>query len=167
MIRLITCGGTIDKVYFDELSEYKVGESHVPSILEGMGLEFEHIPVCQKDSLKMTKKDRKNVLTAIAEIDQMILITHGTDTMIDTGKLIVENLEPHHKIVLTGSMQPAAFKNSDAVFNIAFALGALRALQGSQKPICQIAMNGQLFNPRYVKKNRELGKFEFKSLLDE
>ena len=82
-----------------------------------------------------------------------IVITHGTDTMVDTAKVLMGI--PGKTVVLTGSMQPARFRNTDAVFNLGVAIAAVQTLP----PGVYLAMNGRIFNPERTHKNREQGRF--------
>ncbi|MBL8812001.1 MAG: asparaginase [Planctomycetaceae bacterium] len=157
-IRFLTCGGTIDKVYFDQLSQYQVGPPGVERILQELPVAFEYTvqSVMRKDSLDMTDQDRQLVREAVLACpEQRIVITHGTDTMIETARVLLDI--PGRRIVLTGAMQPANFKNTDAVFNVGMALGVL---QGQTEDGVWIAMSGQVFDPRKSRKNRERGMFE-------
>lgn len=156
-IRVLTIGGTIDKIYFDALSAYEVGEPQAPLILAEAKVAFEYAVerLLQKDSLELTGSDRALIRERVeAATERLILITHGTDTMAQTGaalKGIAKKV-----IVLTGAMQPAAFRISDAVFNIGCAIGALQSLP----PGVYIVMNGCVFPVDEVRKNREAGRFE-------
>lgn len=156
-IKIFSVGGTIDKVYFDSLSEYQVGSPTIRDILGGLPIAFEYEieSLLRKDSLDMDEADRQKVRSAVAqETCDRILITHGTDTMVETGKALVGI--PHKVIVLTGAMEPAIFKSSDAVFNIGVAIGALNALPEG----VYLAMNGRIFNPLHCRKNRVRHMFE-------
>ena len=156
-IRILSCGGTIDKVYFDANSEYQVGEPQIEVVFREAGVTFEYTiePVMRKDSLDMTEQDR-DVLRArvIAAEERHILITHGTDTMADTAEALVGI--PDKIIVLTGSMTPAQFRASDAEFNIGCAVGALQC----QPTGVYIAMNGRVFPAGAVRKNLQKKIFE-------
>lgn len=154
---IITTGGTIDKIYFDDKSDYQVGEPQISLILRSMnvGFEFEVKAVMRKDSLHLDHKDRLLVRDAISHSDtKHVLITHGTDTMVETAA-VLQGL-PDRTIVLTGALNPARFRDSDAVFNIGCAVGAVQCLP----PGVYIAMNGKLWNPGSVRKNREANRFE-------
>ena len=125
-IKIFSVGGTIDKVYFDRLSEYQVGFPSVREILDGLPIAFEYEveSLLRKDSLEMDDADRELVLAHIAaDPNSKILITHGTDTMIDTARKL--SAVKNKCIVLTGAMEPAHFKSSDAVFNVGVAVGAV------------------------------------------
>jgi len=156
-IKLFSVGGTIDKVYFDKLSAYEVGFPSVRAILESLpiGFDYEIESLLRKDSLDMEEKDRQLIRERVAaEKCAKIIITHGTDTMIETGKALSDMGEKC--IVLTGAMEPANFKSSDAVFNVGVAVGAVWSLPEG----VYIAMNGRIFDPFRCRKNRELGIFE-------
>ncbi|MGD0820551.1 MAG: asparaginase domain-containing protein [Desulfomonilia bacterium] len=158
-IMFFAVGGTIDKVYFDRLSAYKVGDPGVSEILSEANVSFayEFESILRKDSLYMTEKDRQAVYDRVAtEENRYIVITHGTDTMVKTAKRLKGI---HGKvIVLTGAMQPARFKSSDAEFNIGAAAAAVQLLPEG----VYIVMNGLVLDPDKVKKNRRLNRFEEK-----
>jgi L-asparaginase len=156
-IKIFSVGGTIDKVYFDQLSEYLVGFPSVREILDGLPIAFEYDveSLLRKDSLDMDEADRERVLTHVAADPNLkILITHGTDTMIETAQKLSAITDKC--IVLTGAMEPARFKSSDAVFNVGVAVGAVSALPNG----VYIAMNGRIFNPFKCRKNRAKRIFE-------
>lgn len=156
-IHFLTTGGTIDKLYFDAKSEYQIGSPQVMSLLQELELAFQYTiePMMAKDSLDLTDDDRalirERVMAAPAD---HIIITHGTDTMVETARLL--SGIPGKTIVLTGAMQPARFHRSDAVFNVGTSVGAVSCLP----PGVYICMNGKIFDPRKVRKNRDLGRFE-------
>ena len=152
-----TAGGTIDKIYFDAKSKYEVGESKLDEILrEGnVTLAYENKIILQKDSLDLNDEDRQIIYDTIKnEPNPYIVLTHGTDTMVQTAQRLLDI--KGKTIVLTGSMTPARFKASDASFNIACAITAVQTL----KPGIYIAMNGKIFDPNQVRKNVEAGVFE-------
>jgi L-asparaginase len=156
-ICLITAGGTIDKIYFDRLSEYQVGAPGVERILQDLvvGFDYRIQSVLRKDSLDMTDADRLLLMDAVRDAPEThIVITHGTDTMIETARLLLQ--VTGKKIVLTGAMQPANFRNSDAIFNVGMAIGVVQALQADG---VWLAMSGRLFDPRRVRKDRDRGVF--------
>ncbi len=156
-IKIFTAGGTIDKIYFDQKSEYQVGDPQAKGVLEkaNVVVDYEVESILKKDSLDMTDADRELIRSKVesAPFDR-IIVTHGTDTMIKTAL----ELEPvsGKTIVMTGSMYPAQFKESDAVFNIGCAIISAQILD----PGVYIAMNGRIFNPRNTRKNVELNRFE-------
>ena len=156
-IKIFSVGGTIDKVYFDKLSEYQVGFPSVRDILGNLPIAFEYEieSLLRKDSLDMNEADRQLIRKHVrSEPCPKIIITHGTDTIVETGKGL--SGVSGKCIVLTGAMEPAHFKSSDAVFNIGVAVGAVFSLPDG----VYIAMNGKIFDPLKVRKNRDLGIFE-------
>ena len=156
-LKIYTTGGTIDKVYFDKKSDYQVGDPQAGGVLEraNVVIEYEVESILRKDSLDLTEQDRKLIRQTVeSSPEDHIVITHGTDTMIETAKAL-QDVEGK-TIVLTGSMHPARFRDSDAVFNIGCALTAAQILQ----PGVYIAMNGRIFDPRSALKNVELNRFE-------
>jgi L-asparaginase len=157
VVQIFSCGGTIDKVYFDANSEYEVGEPQIAAIFRqaNVGFTFVIESLFRKDSLEMTDADRQDIRDRVAACpSQRILITHGTDTMPESAAALL-GVEGK-TIVLTGSMTPARFSASDAEFNIGCAVGALY----SQSPGVYVAMNGCVFEAGKVRKNREAGRFE-------
>jgi len=156
-IKFFTTGGTIDKVYFDARSEFEVGPPQVREVLKdsNIGFEYEIESIVRKDSLDLTERDRQVIRERVAaELCQLVVVTHGTDTMVETAKAL-EGI-PEKTIVLTGSMQPARFHVTDAVFNIGSAIGAVQSLP----PGVYLAMNGRVFKPQHVRKNRDRNCFE-------
>ena len=154
---IITTGGTIDKIYFDDKSDYQIGESQISQILRAMNVAFdiEVNEVLRKDSLHMGPQDRLLVREAVLQSDiRHVLITHGTDTMVETANALQDVGD--RTIVLTGALNPARFRDSDAVFNIGCAVGAVQCLP----PGVYIAMNGKVWNPARVRKNRAANRFE-------
>ena len=156
-IKFFTTGGTIDKVYFDAKSEFEVGPPQVLEIVKEAHVTFEYgiESLLRKDSLDLTSEDRRLIRERIeADQSQHIVITHGTDTMVETARGLLGIAGK--TIVLTGSMQPARFHESDAVFNIGCAVAAVQSLP----PGVYIAMNGRIFDPRRARKNRQKNAFE-------
>ena len=154
---IVTTGGTIDKIYFDDMSDYQIGEPQIGNILHELrvGFEFEVNSLMRKDSLHITDEDRQSIHDTIAASDAThVLITHGTDSMVTTALLLADI--PGKTMVLTGSLNPARFRDSDAVFNIGCAIGALQA----SPPGVWIAMNGCIWDPHKVRKNRDKNRFE-------
>lgn len=156
-VRVLTTGGTLDKVYFDATSDYEVGEPMVPHVFrEGrVTIEWSLELLMQKDSMELDAADRAAIREACERAEEdHLLITHGTDTMADTaGELIGI---PDKVIVLTGALAPARFRETDAVFNLGLALGAVQ----SKPPGVYLAMNGTVFEAGKVRKNRDAGRFE-------
>lgn len=155
-LHIFTTGGTIDKLYFDALSEFKVGEPAMDAILReaNIGFDYTLTSLMKKDSLDLTDADREVIANAVrTSAASRVLITHGTDTMTKTAEWLT-GIEGK-VIVLTGSMQPARLRSTDAIFNVGFALAATQLMP----PGVYIAMNGQVFEAGSVKKDREAGQF--------
>ena len=156
-VHVLTTGGTIDKVYFDAKSEFEVGPPMIAELLKEAHVTAEVTvePVLAKDSLELSDADRRLIRERVAACESdRILITHGTDTMVETAKTLAGIAGK--TIVLTGSMQPARFRNTDAVFNVGFALGVVQVLP----PGVYLAINGRVFDAAHVRKNREQQRFE-------
>ena len=156
-LEIFTTGGTIDKVYFDAKSKFEVGEPQILEVLReaNLSIDYQVTPLMRKDSLELTDQDRELVRKAVeASEATRIVITHGTDTMTDTARALTEITGK--TIVLTGAMQPARFRFTDAVFNIASAMMAAQTLAEG----VYIAMNGQLFDPERTRKNVAMNRFE-------
>ena len=154
---IVTTGGTIDKVYFDAKSDYQVGEPQIGRILQELGVAFRFhvIPLLRKDSLFVDEADRQLLRATIAAQEETcVLVTHGTDTMVQTAAVLADI--PGKTIVLTGALNPARFEGSDAEFNIGCAVGAVQSLP----PGVYIAMNGRIWDPRKVRKNVDANRFE-------
>ena len=154
---IIATGGTIDKIYFDDKSDYQVGEPQIAGTLHHMNVAFEYevLALMRKDSLHISDADRREIRAAVEASDAgHILITHGTDSMVETA-LALEGL-PDRRIVLTGALHPARFRDSDAVFNIGCALGAVQCMV----PGVRIVMNGGVWDPHQVRKNVKENRFE-------
>jgi L-asparaginase len=156
-IRFLTTGGTIDKVYFDALSQFEVGDSPIKQVLtDGLvDIEYDIVPLLQKDSLEMTDADRQHLHEFVAGDDaERYVITHGTDTMPETAEVLADISAK--TIILTGALTPARFRSTDAVFNIGMAVAAAQVCA----PGVYIAMNGQVFPAGEVRKNRAENRFE-------
>jgi len=157
LIRFITTGGTIDKIYFDAMSQFEVGDSQLKHILTEalVGFEYDIVSLFHKDSLELTDEDRATLRRRIEEDDaRLIVVTHGTDTMVASATAL--NGIPEKSIVLTGALSPARFKSTDAVFNVGMAVAAVQIVP----PGVYIAMNGQVFAAGEVRKNRDANRFE-------
>jgi len=156
-IKIFTTGGTFDKVYFDALSEFRIGEPMVGALLEEANVSFDYDieSLLKKDSLEMDDQDRETIRRAVAKASQsMILITHGTDTMVDSARVLQGITDK--TIVMFGAMQPARMRYSDAMFNLGVASAAVQILPAG----IYIAMNGQIFDALKVTKNRAQNRFE-------
>lgn len=161
-IKLLLTGGTIDKSYNESNGELDFTKTYIPELFE-LGRNRADINIEQlmlKDSLQMGDEDRQEVLNAcIKTVEDKILITHGTDTMVETAKILGEaiaNKQLDKTIVIVGAMVPFVFKHSDAMFNVGFALASVQILDHG----IYIAMNGKVFDWNRVEKNREQGVFE-------
>ena len=155
-LQIFTTGGTIDKVYFDALSEFQVGASPLDAILSeaNVSLDYALTSLMKKDSLELTDVDRDIIRDAVTGCEaNNILITHGTDTMAKTAEALQEIGDK--TVVLTGAMQPARLRSTDAIFNVGFAIAAARM----RAPGVYIAMNGRVFEAGKVRKDRGAGQF--------
>ncbi|MCG6871588.1 MAG: asparaginase domain-containing protein [Gammaproteobacteria bacterium] len=156
-LRIITTGGTIDKVYFDDASEFQVGEPQIAQVLHEAraGIEFVIQTLMRKDSLDMDDGDRAEIARAVADApEKRVIVTHGTDTMIESACRVDPPADK--TIVFTGAMQPVRFQSTDAVFNIGMAVAAVQTLA----PGVYLAISGRIFDPRRARKNRDAGRFE-------
>ncbi|MFO7726954.1 MAG: asparaginase domain-containing protein [Desulfonatronovibrio sp.] len=158
MLKIFITGGTLDKEYRQTDGELVLTKTHVNEILSTgkCALDVDLEIVMLKDSLFMDELDRQKILTKCLECSrEKILITHGTDTMARTAAVLGPELS-HKTVVLVGAMVPFTFRDSDAVFNLGFALSAVQTLP----PGVFIAMNARIFHWDNVRKNRESGVFE-------
>ena len=156
-ILILTTGGTIDKNYFDALSEYQIVDSGIPALLDEarVALPYRLVELMRKDSLELTDADRALIAAASREAPETrIVVTHGTDTMTETAKLLAAEV-PGKTICLTGALSPARFAETDANFNLGMAIATVQVAQ----PGVWIAMSGQVFDGLKVRKDREAGKF--------
>lgn len=155
-ILIVTTGGTIDKVYFDAQSAFAVGDPQIEEVLRQahVDLPYRVCSLMRKDSLDLTEADRLEIRDTLARsAHERVLLTHGTDTMTDTA-CFLESLTGK-TIVLTGALLPARFRDNDAIFNIGFALAALQILPHG----VYIAINGRVYDPRRVRKDRQQNRF--------
>ncbi len=155
-ILLLTTGGTIDKIYFDALSDYQVGETVVARLLEigRVRRPFRVEEVVRKDSLELTDADRAAIRERVAAAaESHVIITHGTDTMTETAKVLADIAGK--VIVLVGALAPARFGESDAGFNLGMAFATVQVAQ----PGVYIAMSGSVFRADKVIKDRAAGMF--------
>ena len=156
-LKIITTGGTIDKLYFDDLSDYKIGKPIIGELLNTyhVGFDFEVVPLLKKDSIYITDEDRALIKSVIEKSDEShFLITHGTDTMVETARFLKPIKDK--TIVMTGALTPARFNATDAIFNIGCAVAAVQ----TQPPGVWVIMNGLVWNPEQVRKNRKANRFE-------
>ena len=157
-IVFIQAGGTIDKDYprIQRGYAFEIEEPAVKRILERIhpSFEFEVISLLKKDSSDMTEKDRGKILEACQKTDaDRIVVTHGTDTMIETAKKLSKIR--NKAILLTGAMRPEKFSDSDASFNVGAAVGALNVLSSG----VYIAMNGRVLSWDKVRRDDRTGRF--------
>lgn len=156
-ILVLTTGGTIDKNYFDALSEYQIVDSGIPALLgeARVALPFRVEEVCRKDSLELTDADRAQIADAArAAPESRIVVTHGTDTMTETAKVLAAAV-PGKTICLTGALSPARFSETDAPFNLGMAFATAQVAPAG----VYIAMSGEVFDGLKVRKDRAAGKF--------
>lgn len=160
MIQLYITGGTLDKQYDTSNGELNFPSTHLPELLSEAlcTLPIQREVLMQKDSLQMDDADRLHIEQACLNSEfEKIVITHGTDTMVETALRLQANTALASKtIVLTGAMRPFKLGQSDASFNIGSALMAVQLA----KPGVWIAMNGHLFGADQVFKDRTLGLFQ-------
>ena len=158
-LRILTTGGTFDKRYDPIPGTLGFGRTHLHEIVDqdrigGVAIVQE---LMQLDSLDMSDAHRRRVLDACAASpEQRIVVVHGTDTMVDTARVLGEAALSGRTIVLTGAMIPVDLAGSDALFNLGFAAGCALALDAG----VYLAMNGQTFAWDSVRKNKELCVFE-------
>jgi len=156
-VKILTTGGTIDKQYSTQESTFVIANPAVETMLHeaNLAVDFEIEPLLQKDSLDLTDDDRRLIAErVVTDRHRHIVITHGTDTMIDTARAIPNCCDK--TVVLTGAMQPAICQRSDAPFNVGAAFLAAQILP----PGVYVAMNGQVFDPHRAAKNTALDRFE-------
>ena len=157
-IKLLVTGGTFDKEYNEIEGSLFFKDTHVREMLDlGRCRLHVHIrTIMMVDSLDLTDSDRALIAENCRQsAESRIVITHGTDTMTDTARVLAANVAGK-TIVLTGAMIPFAFGSSDGLFNLGSALSFVQVLE----PGVYIAMNGMVFDWNQVRKNRERGIFE-------
>jgi len=160
-IHLITTGGTIEKIYSEQTGQVENLVAKIDRYLHQLRLpdaQIDVTPLMNKDSLEMTEEDRELVLEAVkAKVsDGPVVITHGTDTMVETGRLLKQRLgDLRHPVVMTGAMTPLGFERSDGLQNLTESLFAARVLP----PGVWIVMHGQVFDVDHARKDRELARF--------
>ena len=158
MIRIVVTGGTFDKTYDEISGRLSFGSTHLPEMLRlGRSRVDTTIEMLMMiDSLDMTDADRARIVESCVRCaEHRIVITHGTDTMVETARAVAQGVSGK-TVVLTGAMVPYAFGSSDGLFNLGSALSFAEVLP----PGVYIAMNGQHFLWDRVRKNREAGVFE-------
>lgn len=157
-IRVLITGGTIDKEYNPVTGELTFAKSHLTNMLNQVRCRVKVVleEVMLKDSLQMRGEDREEVLKKCIRCpEDKIIITHGTDTMVETAGVLGKNLKGK-TVVLVGALIPYAFGASDALFNLGCAFSAVQTIREG----VYITMNGKIFPWDHVRKNRESGEFE-------
>jgi len=161
VIRIFVTGGTFDKQYDELRGALSFKDTHLPEMLR-LGrcrVEVSVRTLMMIDSLEMTAADRAIIVEQCRQAaEPRLVITHGTDTMVETARALAAALDPMagKTIVLTGAMIPYAFGSSDGLFNLGSALSFVQVLP----PGVYLAMNGRCFEWDRVRKNRETGVFE-------
>lgn len=157
MIQIFITGGTLDKHYNELSGELSFPETHLPAMLKQARCtaQIDMQQLMLKDSLEMTDSDREEIKqNCIATKAQQIIITHGTDTMVETAKHLAL-LVKDKTIVLVGAMIPYTINNSDALFNLGCAITAVQLLPAD----IYITMNGKIFAWDKVVKDTQVGEF--------
>ncbi len=157
-ILFIQTGGTIDKDYPKNIKGYafEIGEPAVKLILGKINPSFEYeiLELLKKDSTEITDDDRQNIYEVCSNtVCQKIIITHGTDTMIETANYL--SGIKSKTIILTGAFRPERFRDSDAEFNLGAAVGAVQGLNDG----VFVAMNGIVADSKKIKRNNSDGRF--------
>lgn len=155
-ILVVTTGGTIDKQYFDALSEYQITESVIEKLLKVARVThpFRIVQLMRKDSLELIDEDRALIAATVANApEKRVVITHGTDTMAATARALA-GIEGK-TVVFAGALAPARFAESDAAFNLGMAFACCQ----TAAPGVWITMNGSVFDGLNVRKDRDAGTF--------
>jgi L-asparaginase len=157
-IRIFITGGTFDKEYNELTGQLFFKDSHLPEMLD-LGRNLAPVDIrtlMMIDSLEMTDDDRKLIAEhCMKSPEDKIIITHGTDTMTETARVLAEKIK-NKTIVLTGAMIPYKFGSSDGLFNMGSALAFVQTLPAG----VYVVMNGRFFNAANVRKNKLTGVFE-------
>jgi L-asparaginase len=169
LIYVVAAGGTIEKVYSEQTGTVRNADSKIERYFRLLRLPDAEIRITQvmnKDSLEMTDADRRLVLDAVRQLlaaePAPMVITHGTDTMVETGLLLKQELSDlHYPIVMTGAMTPLGFEGSDGLQNLTESLLAVRLLP----PAIWLVIHNQVFPIDQVRKDRE--KAQFKKVSDD
>ena len=157
-IRVLITGGTIDKEYNPVTGELTFAKSHLSSMLDQVRCKVKVVleEIMLKDSLQMRSEDREEILKrCVGCPGDKIIIAHGTDTMVETARVLGKNLKGK-TVVLVGAVIPYAFGASDALFNLGCAFSGVQTFREG----VYITMNGKIFPWDHVRKNRESGEFE-------
>jgi L-asparaginase len=160
-IHLVTTGGTIEKIYSEQSGQVENLTSKIDRYLQQLRLpdaQIEVTPLMNKDSLEMTEEDRELVLAVVkAKVSAgPVVITHGTDTMVETGRLLKQRVpELKYPVILTGAMTPLGFERSDGLQNLTESLFAARVLTNG----VWIVMHGEVFDVDHARKDRQHSRF--------
>ena len=155
-VLVVTTGGTIDKQYFDALSEFQIADTVVRKLLSVARVTHPHRveELIRKDSLDLADEDRERIVEHVRQATETrIVVTHGTDTMTLTAAAL--SRIPNKTIILTGALTPARFAESDAAFNLGMAFATAQSASAG----VYIAINGSVFRWDEVVKDRLLGQF--------
>jgi L-asparaginase len=161
IIHIVTTGGTIEKVYSEQSGQVENVVAKIDRYLQSLRLpdtRVEVTPLLNKDSLEMTDEDRELILSAVGAkaVAGPVVITHGTDTMVQTGRLLKARLpELRYPVILTGAMTPLGFERSDGLQNLTESLFGARVLQ----PGVWIVIHNRVFDVDHVRKDRENARF--------
>jgi L-asparaginase len=156
-IKILSTGGTLDKIYYDANNDFHIGEPMSGAILEEANVTFDYEveSILKKDSLDINDEDRALIRQkVVADSHDKIIITHGTDTMVKTAMQLLD-IESK-TIVITGAMQPARMRVSDSSYNMGVATTAVQLLPAG----VYVAMNGLILDPRTTVKNVAQSRFE-------
>ena len=157
-IRIFVTGGTFDKEYNELDGSLYFKDTHLPEML---ALGRSRVPVDTRtlmmiDSLEMSDSDRETIAqNCLKTPEEKIIVTHGTDTMVETARVLAEKVKGK-TIILVGAMIPYKFGSSDGLFNLGSALAFVQTLPAG----VYIAMNGRYFKWDNVRKNKQVGEFE-------
>jgi L-asparaginase len=160
-VHLITTGGTIEKIYSEQSGQVENLTAKIDRYLQLLRLpdtQVEVTPLLNKDSLEMTDADRELVVSVVRArvAEAPVVITHGTDTMVETGRLIKRSIaDLRYPVILTGAMTPLGFERSDGLQNLTESLFAARTL----KPGVWIVIHNQVFDVDHARKDRENARF--------
>jgi L-asparaginase len=160
-IHLVTTGGTIEKIYSEQSGQVENLVAKIDRYLQSLRLpdtQIEIAPLMNKDSLEMTGADRELILAVVKvkSAEAPVVITHGTDTMVETGRLLKSRLtDLCYPVILTGAMTPLGFERSDGLQNLTESLFAARVLD----PGVWIVIHNQVFDVERTRKDREHARF--------
>jgi L-asparaginase len=160
-IHIVTTGGTIEKVYSEQSGQVENVMAKIDRYLQSLRLpdtRIEVSPLLNKDSLEMTDEDRELIASVVRlkAAEAPVVLTHGTDTMVETGKLLKACLtDLRHPVILTGAMTPLGFERSDGLQNLTESLLAAKILPAG----VWIVIHNQVFDVENVRKDREHARF--------